>query len=275
MNQLENDFDHLNYLLGGMESLLQGKTLSEFDAMTGNESYYALHLDAKQFAGFENAFTDGIKKSAKQVYDTIVDVLKRIREYFFGEGEKAAETAEDNAKETVDALLEMSGDTPIPEDSPALNPDAYIKALEGGTEFNELKENDSVLGSSIDKVKAACLKVRDCKTVGQLRNTYAEIVKAAIAGNAAVTNSLRKTVGSADAAANKLRNPKVPAEDDPAEVKNAIKAENKEIVDDARAETAKARLIGGIRNKFVNSLNAVSKLAKGIKEKPTEPKFKG
>lgn len=272
---LDADFDYLDWCYGGMESLLNNHTQADFKAMMGGESYYCLHLDASNYAGMEDKFADGIKKAARTLYDNITNMLKRIREYFFGDGEKAADQAQANAEATIGALMEMRGDTPIPEDSPARNPDTYIKPLEGGVEFNELKDENTALGTAIDKVKSAAMKVRDAATVAQLRSVYTEIGKAATAGNKVVTDTLRKTLGAAEQASRKLQNAKIPKDGDTAEVKSAIKAENAEVVAEAKEETKKARLVGGVRNKFVGALNAISRTAKGVKEKPVEPKFKG
>ncbi|QGH71952.1 hypothetical protein N1M2_89 [Klebsiella phage N1M2] len=272
---LDADFDYLDWCYDGMESLLNNSSRSYFQGMMGGESFYCLHLDANNYAGMEDKFSDGIKKAARTLYDNIINMLKRIREYFFGDGEKAADDAQANAESSISALMEMSGDTPIPEDSPARNPENYIKSLEGGVEFNELKEENGALSSALDKVKAAAMKVKDAKTVGQLRSVYTEIGKAATAGNRVVTETLRSTVSAAEQAARKLQNAKIPKEDDTSEVKAAIKAENSEVSAKAKEETKKARLVGGVRNKFVGALNSISRMSKGVKEKPVEPKFKG
>lgn len=272
---LDADFVYLDWCLDGMESLLNDSSPTFFDSLTGAESYYCLHLDAKQYAGMENKFAEGAKKAAKALYDNIMGVLKRIREYFFGEGEKAADEAQSKAEESVAATMEMDGNTPIPEDSPARNPDNYVKALEGGAEFQEVKEGDTKLAGALERVKSAALKVRDCDTLAKLRPVLIEIGKATNAGNEAVKGALRTTLGEAEKAASKLRNVKVANDEDAGEVKTAVKQENQEATNEAREETKKARIVGGIRNKFVSTMNAISKYSKTIKEKPAESKFKG
>ncbi|EBY9764018.1 hypothetical protein D5W64_12970 [Salmonella enterica subsp. enterica serovar Saintpaul] len=272
---LDADFDYLDWAYGGLESLVSNPSQAFFNSLSGAESYYCLHLDAKQYAGMENKFIEGAKKAAKALYDNIMKVIKRIREYFFGEGEKAAEDAQSKAEESVSNMSELPNATPIPEDSPARNPDNYVKSLEGGAEFGEVKEENSALASAIEKVKAAALKVRDCDTVGKLRPVLIEIGKATNAGNEAVKSALRTTLSEAEKAAGKLRNVKAAEDDDTGEVKAAVKSENQANMNEAREETKKARIIGGIRNKFVSSMNAISKYANSIKEKPEESKFKG
>lgn len=272
--KLNEEFEHLDWMYDGYASLLNGSK-EQFEAMTGNEAYYCLHFDASQFAGNENKFTDGIKKAAATLYNSITAMLKRINEYFFGEGQKAADAAAENAEEALDALGKVDGNTPIPEDSPARDPEALMKALEGGTEFNEVKEENGELGSALDKVKSAVDKVKDCDTVAKLRAVYAEVRKAADSGVQAVSQSLRKSLSEANSAANDLRNPKVPKEEDTGEVKAGIKQENQEAIDKAKDETKKARIIGGVRNKLVSVYNSLAKQSKSIKEQPAKSEFKG
>lgn len=272
--QLDRDIDHLNWALDGYVDLLAGSQ-TDFTAMSGNESYYCLHFDAHQLAGNENKFTDGIKKAATTLYESITTMLKRINEYFFGEGQKSAEDAADATESALDALAKVDGNTPIPADSPARNPDAIIKSLEGGTEFEEVKAENGDLGSIMDRIRASANKVKDADTVAKLRSVYAEIQSAANSGIQSVSQSLRKKLSDANSAADKLRGAKIPEEDDTAEVKAGIKSDNQEAANEAKDETKKARIIGGMRNKIVGSLNAVTKLAKGIKEKPVESAFKG
>lgn len=273
--KLDNDFDMLNWMYSGMESLLCTDQQTHFKSMTGNESYYCLHFDANQYAGVENKLSDGIKKAAATLYANISDVLKRVREYFFGEGEKAAEASVDNTDAVVDALSELRADTPIAADHPSRNPENYVKSLEGGTEFQELKKENNDLGSMLDKLKLTAEKVKDCDTVGKLRTVYAEMAKTGSNGIQTVSSVLRKTLSNAESAAGKLRSPKIPEDDDTGEVKAGIKQDNQEAISNAKEETVKARLVGGVRNKVVGTLNAISKFGKSIKEKPTESKFKG
>lgn len=273
--KLDNEFEKLDWMFSGMESLLCTDKQSQFDSMTGNESYYALHFDANSYAGNEASIGEGIKKAASTLYSNIIDIIKRVREYFFGEGEKAAENAVGKAEGTVDNLSELRADTPIAADHPSRNPENYIKSLEGGTEFEELKKDNADIGSMLDKLKSTASKVTGCDTVGKLRAVYAEMTKAGNSGIQTVSSTLRKTLSSAESTARKLKSPSIPKDDDTPEVKAGIKQENQEVITEAKADTVKARLVGGVRNKVVGTLNAISKFGNGIKEKPAEPKFKG
>lgn len=272
--EIEEEFDHLNWMFDGYVSLGEA-TRDGFRTLTGNESFYALHYDVGQFAGTEAKLSDSIKEVAQRLYTNITDMLKRISTYFFGDAQKNANDAADKADSAIAALNDMEGNTPIPEDSPLRNPDNIIKSLEGGAEYNEIKEENRDLGSAMDKIRTAADKVKGCDTVAKLRSVYAEIQTASNQGLQSVGGSLRKVLSNAQQAANKLRNLKTPEEDDTPEVKAGIKEENKDASDEAKDETKKARIIGGMQNKIVGALNAVSKMAKTVKEKPAKSNFKG
>lgn len=272
--ELDNDFDYLNWMFDGYVSLSE-VTRDGFRSMSGNESYFCLHYDVVKYAGTEAKLTDSIKEVAQRLYTNITDMLKRISTYFFGDAQKAANDASEKAESAITALNEMEGNTPIPEDSPLRNPDNIIKSLEGGAEYNEIKDENRDLGSAMDKIRTAAEKVKACDTVAKLRTVYGEIQTASNQGIQSVGGSLRKVLSNAQQAANKLRNVKTAAEDDTPEVKAGIKEENKEASDEAKDETKKARIIGGMQNKIVAALNSVSKMAKTVKEKPAKSNFKG
>lgn len=271
---LQKEFDHLNWMFDGYVSIVNS-SVDDFNKMSGNESYYCLHYDAHRYAGTENKITDGIKEVAQRLYANITDMLKRINAYFFGDAQKRAEDASDKAEEAISALNEMEGNTPIPEDSPLRDPEKIIKALEGGEEFNEIKEENTELGKALDKIKDAAEKVKSCDTVAKLRTVFAEIQSSSSQGLQSIGSSLRKTLSSAQEAANKLRNVKVPEDDDTPEVKAGIKEENKEATDEAKDETKKARIIGGMQNKVISALTNIGSMAKTVKEKPAKSNFKG
>lgn len=270
---LEGEFNHLEWMIDGYISL-GDVTRDGFDAMAGTERFYALYYDV---CGNEAAkISETIKEVAQRLYNNITDMLKRISTYFFGDAQKAAEAAAEKANEALDALNNVEGNTPIPEGSPLRDPDLLIKAMEGGTEYNEVKDENSDLGSAMDKIRAAAEKVKGCDTVAKLRTVYKEVQTSANQGIQSVGGSLRKTLSNAQQAANKLRTPKTPSDDDTPEVKAGIKEDNKEAGDEAKEETKKARIIGGMQNKITGTMNALAKMAKSVKEKPpAKSNFKG
>lgn len=272
--EIDEEFDHLDWCFEGAATIAE-RAGEGFQQLTGSESHYSLLSDMFRLAGNEAGVMDAAKDMAKKLYENITAMLKRISTYFFGDAKKSAEGALENAEEGIKALADLEGNAPIPEDSPLRNPDNIIKALDGGAEYNEIKEENRDLGSAMEKIRAAAEKVKGCDTVAKLRTVLNEVYAASSQGIQSVGNSLRKTLSETQRSADKLRNLKVPADDDTPEVKSGIKEENKELSDEAKEGTRKARIIGGMQNKIVAGLNSVSKMAKGVKEKPAKSNFKG
>lgn len=271
---INNDLDHIDWIINGMESILNSDSTT-FSSMVGNENYYCLHFDMNKIAGQEDKFSDAIKKGAQTLYNSLTEMLKKINTYFFGDAQKTAESALSNAQEALAALDSMDGNTPVPEDSPARNPENVIKALEGGVEFNEVMDENNELKSAISKVKATADKVRNSDTVAKLKVVYADIIQSLNQGIQSVSGVMRNVLSAAGAAANKLRTSKIPKEDDTPEIKAGMKEENKQTSDEAKEETKKARIIGGVQNKLTSGLGALSSLIKTVKNKPVKSNFKG
>lgn len=271
-NELDRHYDYMEWCYNGYESMVNG-SVDQFKAMTGAESYYVLHLDA--YAGNEAKIMDQIKEGAKRLYENIIATLKRVREYFFGEGEKAAETAAEAAESSLNAMDGLRGDAPIPENHPARDPETYIKQLEGGTEFQEVMKENSNLTGAIDRVRKTLDKVKNAATVGNLRAVLKEAKSELDKGVRAVGDSLRKELSDAEKAAGKLKSPKLPKEGDSPEVASAVKQENTEATQEAKDATMHTRIIGGVRNKFVGVYNTISANIKKVNDNPPKSDFKG
>jgi len=272
--EISEEFDHLEWCFDGAVTVADAGG-NGFAALTGNENHYSLLSDMMGLAGTEASVMDAAKEVAKKLYDNITAMLKRISTYFFGDAKKSAEDALEKAEKGIAALGDVEGNTPIPEDSPLRNPENIMKALDGGAEYNEIKEENRDLGSAMDKIRAAAEKVKGCDTVAKLRSVLGEVYTASSQGVQSVGTSLRKCLSETQNAANKLRTPKVADEDDTPEVKAGIKEENKEASDEAKEGTKKARIIGGMQNKIIAGLNSISKMATSVKEKPAPSNFKG
>lgn len=272
-NSLDSEFAVVEWGLAGIESI--NNAIHSNGTLAGNENYYCLHLDALSGMEAGNKYIDTIKEAGKRLYDQVTDMLKRIREYFAGEGKAAADAKLNEAKATTDGLGKMNPSAPLGDDHPARNPDTYIKDLEGGVDFNELIEEDSQLRGAMEKVRRAFEPVKNAKTVGQLRAVYAQAIKASEDAIRVVSSSLDKKVRAAEAAASKLRNPKTPKDGDPKEVSDAVKQENQEATDTAKTETRQARIVGGMRNKIVAALGHIQSSSRGLKDKMPKSKFKG
>lgn len=303
IQQVDAEFDMINFTLGGLESILN--TEHDFASMTGDESYYCYHYDC--WAGVEaittetikstvtsnvnkaadktreaaskakekaRAYADSVKKIAQGLFKNLMDMLKRIREYFFGEGEEAAVEAAKNASEAVEALNEMRGDAPIADEAQAKDPNIFMKALQGGTEFQEILKEYPAIGSAISKVEASAKAIGESNTVGTLRQGYGTLIKNANSGIQEITKVLRTQLSAAEKTVNNLKNPKTPGDADASEVKDGIKQENTQLIEQAKEDTKKARLIGGVRNKLVAALTAISTQSKTVKDKLPQSKFR-
>lgn len=220
-------------------------------------------------------YMESVKKVAQNLYKNLMDMLKRVREYFFGEGEQAAVDAAKNATEAVEALNEMQGGAPISDDAAARDPNVFMKALQGGAEFQEILKEYPDLANAIEKVRKSATDIGNSTTVATIRTKYAELIKNANTGIQTVSGTLKRALSEAEKKTGELKNPKTPNESDTTEIKDGVKQENSAMIDAAKEETKKVRLIGGIRNKLVAALNAVSTQSKTVKDKPPQSKFKG
>lgn len=270
----DEDFAHIEWAYEGLEKLILNP-VPPLQHITGNESHYVLFDEAYRLGGCENKFWDGVKSTARRLFEQIQDMLKRIRDFFFGEGEDTAKASLDKAMNSVTAMMKLGGTAPIPADSPMRDPDTYIRPLEGGVEFEEVKEENRALATSIAKVKSIAQNVKNADTVAKLRAVYADMGKAASAGINSVTVALKPTLSKAEKAAAKLRNIKLPKDNDPGEVSDAIRMEYSQNSKEAKDLTKKARIIGGVRNKFVGTLNQISAQSRHVKDNPPKSKFRG
>lgn len=269
---IDSEFTYLDWMISGHESLVNGDGLN-FSSMTGNESFYCLHMEA--FAGNEASIMDSIKQTAARLRDNIKATLKRIRDYFFGEGAEASERASDNAEKTLEDMGGIRQDAPVSDKNPARDSEAYIKPLEGGTEFQEMLKKYPEVGKVFEHLKEVGSKVSSSNTVGSLRNAMSTLKIESDKGVKVIENALRDALKAAEKATGKLNSPKIPKEDDEPEVKEAIKQENTENSQEAQDQTKLARLIGGARNKVVSVYTSISTNAKKIKEEPPKSDFKG
>lgn len=272
MNKLDQEYEYMDWCFNGYESMVNG-SYSNFKSMTGNESFYVLHMDA--YAGNENKVMEQIKQTAIRLYENIMATLKRVKEYFFGDGQKAAEDAAASAKQSVDAMDGLRGDAPIPENHPARDPETYIKALEGGTEFQETMKENSDVDSAINRVTKVFQNVKNAATVGQLRAIMNTATGEIDKGVRVVADSMRKSLSEAEKKAAALKKPKMTKEGDAPEVTTAVKQENTEATTEAKDATAETRILGGVRNKFVGVYNAMASNIKKVNDNPPKSDFKG
>lgn len=271
---MDDDFKQLDWYYDNYPSVVNVNP-EDFGTVTGNESYFCLTYGYMAHGGMEAGIGESIKKAANSVYESVMVMLKKIKNFFFGESEEAVKKSQDKAEETIEALVEMDGAAPIPDDSAARDPEVYVKPLEGGADFEEVLKENSNLESSIKSIKTAVDGISNCNTIAKLRTQYAAITKAINAGIKGASESMKESLREAETASGKLKTPKIPDEGDPQEVKDGIKQENTQNADNAKEATKKARIIGGVRNKLVSALNAISAQAGKLKAEPPKSNFKG
>ncbi|WNV45833.1 hypothetical protein [Aeromonas phage AerS_266] len=267
------DIDHVVEILDGYGSMLSKEQL-DFAAMSGTEAYSITTLKLHGFQGSES-WVDTLKSSGEAAYKAIIETLKKIKEYFFGDGKKAAEEADKKAVESLESLSKMDMEAPIKEESKLTNPLTYFKGIGESVELENLMKKYPALGTAIENCKAAASRVSNAKTVGQLGAVYTEMRKKAAEASKAVTTVLEQSVKAAEQSAEKMRKGPSVSEDATSEIQQAAKAEQKEAVDTAKEETKGTKLLGSIRTKITGMLNAISNNANSVKPETKESEFKG
>jgi hypothetical protein len=280
MTQMERtslleDFDHIENLYSGFESLFYGDKNINLNSVIGCEKYFLIVSQLYGYAGTEGAFWDGVKKAATTLYEAIKNTLKKIKDFFFGgEGEAQASKAIEDATESLNSISDLDPNTPIPENSPVLNPDKYFKKGKG-EKFEEAFKEDSALKGLYDSVESLVGNVKNCKTVGEFKTWCKSYTDKVINLSKTATLSLKSSLDDASSAAENMKNPKAPAEDAPKEVQEAAKLENKEKVDEAKEETRVSKFCAQIRTSAVASLMAITSTINNVKNIKPESEFKG
>ena len=269
---LVNELDHVEEVLDGYSQLLSHDVM-EHANLQGSESYAMTVLKLRGYEGCES-WMETLKKSAEAAYKAIIETLSSIKEFFFGEGEKQVQAADEKAQESVEALAELDKSAPI-KDGKVKEPTSYFKGLGESVEIQKLLDEHPSLKQAIDKISQSVSRVANSQTVGQLGAVYQDIRKSASSCAEELNKKLKETLAKAEKAANEMKSPKTVADDAPQEVKDAAKAEHKESVDEAKEETKQSRLLASLRNKIVSVLNSVSSNANSVKVDKPESEFKG
>lgn len=268
-----DEIEHIETVLDGYSELLTKEDMG-MNNLQGSECYAMTVLQLRGYAGCES-WTESLKKGAEAAYKAIIDILRSIKEFFFGEGEKQVQAADTKAQDAVEAMAELPKEAPIPEDSKAKEPSSYFKGVGESVELNKLLEKHPSIKQAIDKLSQSVSRVSNSQTVGQLGAVYQDIRKSASSLGSEVSKKLKDTLSAAEKSAEKIKTPKTVSDDAPQEVKDATKAEHKENVDAAKEETKESRILAGLRNKIVTVLNSISSNAKTVKVEKPESEFKG
>lgn len=271
--EIDTEIDHVVSVLDGYGSMLTKEEI-EYASLTGNEAYAYSVLQLHGFAGSES-WVDTMKQTAETAYKAIIETLRSIKAFFFGDGKKAVEEADKKAVESLKSLAELDMNAPIKEESKLTNPLTYFKNPAESVELENLYTKYPAVKAALEKVQGATSRIANAKAVGQLGAVYQEMRKKASEASGVLTKALEEALKSAEAAANEMKAGPKAQEDATNEIKQAAKEQQKENVDTAKEETRYSKALGGLRNKITTMLNAISNNANSVKGETKEPEFKG
>lgn len=273
VSDVDDQVDHMVAVLDGYGSMLTKEEI-EYASLTGNEAYAYSVLQLHGFSGSES-WVDTMKQSAETAYKAIIETLRTIKEFFFGDGKKAVEEADKKAVESLESLAKLDMNAPIKEESKLTNPLTYFKNPGESVELENLYAKYPAVKEALEKVQGATSRIANAKAVGQLGAVYQEMRKKASEASGAITKALESALKSAEDAANEMKAGPKAQEDATNEIKQAAKEQQKENVDTAKEETRYSKALGSLRNKITTMLNAISNNANSVKGETKESEFKG
>lgn len=274
-DRFEEELEHAETVLTGYSNMLSADEL-EYAALAGVEAYSYATLSLYGYSGMES-WVENMKKGAEAAYKAIIETLKKIKEFFMGDGKRQADEASKKAEEAVNALAELDGNAPIPDEAKSRNPLSYFKGVQESVDLEELYAKHPTVKSALEKIEASVSRVKNAEVVSQMGAVYQDIRKQASAAAEVIGGVISKALRDGEAAANKMRKVDVSsnAESSPPEVQAAKKEEHKANVDEAKEQTKQSRLLASLRTKVVSTLNSLSSVAGSIKGEAKESEFKG
>ena len=270
--ELEAECEHLDNLLVGYDSILSREVL-DAGSVTGSEQYTLTTLRLHGVSGMEAL--DGLKNAAKVVYETIMATLGKIKDFFFGDGKKNAEEAENRADEALENLAKLDGNIPLPDNAGVLEEDKYMNKVKQDEKLAKLLSDHPNLKTVYDKLTTSISRIKNSKTVANIGAAYQVVITDTKAALAAVQRELNTAVSDAEKAAKVVQNPKEVKPDDPAEIKQSIKEEHKQHTAEAKEKTAAAQMLGSAQTKLTSLLNTVSNGISSIGSSKPKSAFKG
>lgn len=270
--EMEADVEHLDNLLVGYDSILSHETL-DAGSVTGVEQYTLTTLRLRGVDGMEAL--DGLKAAAAAVYEMIMATLKKIKDFFTGEGKKSADDAEKRADESLEALAKLDGNAPIPEGSGVLDEDKYMGKVKENDKLNQMLTEHPKIKSVYEKLTGSISRIKNSKTVANIGAAYQAVIADAKSALDAVQGELTTAVNEAEKAAKLVQNPKEVKPEDPAEIKQSVKEEQKQNTAEAKAKTAAAQLLGSAQTKLTSLLNTISNGIGSIGTSKPKSEFKG
>lgn len=257
-----NDLDHSLMMIEGLCSIIEKNY--DVDKFAGIEHYFIGGMTPYAYVGNESAFWDKFKESSKKVLELIKEAIKKITDYFDGDGQKQVEETEKKLKEAIETLKSINGSIPVPEDHPLLNKEKYFKEpkIEG------LGEDDSkIVKKAIEDMNSAINTMERIKSIGDLVAGLELIGNTSIKAAKSIAEQIKKNASEANKTINEAQSPDIPKDDEPKEVQESKKEEAKQDLNEAKNKGNEIKRLASIRNKFlapaivvVNSVSQVQKL---------------
>jgi uncharacterized protein YukE len=266
----EADLNHVETILDGYGSLLSKEVAPDMQ-ITGNEAYAK---GALSIYGAED-WVENLKKGAETAYKAIIETLKKIKDFFFGDGAKRVEEADARANESLQAMGKLDLDAPIKEESKLTNPLSYLKGIQESVDLEKVYEKYPSVKTAMENITSSIERVKESKTVGQLGAVFQDARKKAATAGTTISDTLKKAVTEAEKKANEMRSPKTAQDDSNKEVQAALKEEHKETTNEAKEQVKESKVLAGLQNKIVSLLNAIGTNAGNVKGEQEPSKFKG
>lgn len=271
--ELESSFNHLEAVLGGYEDILSREVL-DMGSVTGAEQYTLTTLSLHGVSGNE-ALSDQLKNAAKVVYDTIMATLKKIKDFFTGEGKKSADDAEKRADESLEALAKLDGNGPIPEGAGVLNEDKYMNKVKENAGLAKLFASHPKIKTAYEKLEGSISRIKNSKTIANIGAAYQGAIADTKSAMKTVQSELSTALAEAEKAAKDVQNPKEAKADDPSEIKQSVKEEQKQKTAVAKEKTSAAQLLGSAQTKLTSLLNTISNGISSVGTAKPKSEFKG
>lgn len=268
-NHREEDFDHIDKMLGGFEALVAG-----VDANNRNNANYFIGGASPYMnvSGIEAGFWDNLKETSKVLVDGIKKIVKEIMDYYSGDGQRQLDDADKKSAAAIETLSKLDAAVPVPEGSPLLSKEKYFKAP-GVDSLDD--EQLTLVNNAIATMNGAVDKLTDVKKVGDLVNVLKGIRDASISSAKSISEAIKKSAGDASTAADKISNPDAPSESENNEVKTAKKQEVQEQVKETKNKGNAMKKIAGLRNKFLAPALVVVGVVSQVEKLKDNKEFKG
>lgn len=269
--EMESDFTHVDRVLDGMGQLLDRDVVGS--DLTGNEKYALSVLTLNGYAGNEG-LVDEMRKAGEAAYKSITEILKKISEFFKGEGKKQSEAAEKRAENGLEILSKTDKNKPVPSESKILDPDTLKnKLVTKGVEA--VAASDKELGTIMGRVTSALDRLKNSTTVGHVGAVYQLALAELSKLSDAVNRNADKAIRDAEQKANDIRQVKGVTDTNDREVKSNAKAEQKASIDETKDAAAVARGMAVISRAINNVFNTIGNNSVALAGAKVDSNFKG